>query len=1126
MRVVRTSSHKKLLCILTFQLLKQSLRLNPYCKKTNLRNSSYLKLENWIFFASIFLIILASNFSPTAIASEGPYPGTPGADCSTYSAAPENANLLPDGSNLRVVTADVSVTGLVYGTDTYWSASKIAKTVVHAGVLADGQSAVIDIIKAAPSPPYIASTQNGVSSNGITTNNRSSFTLAFVHACTGDAPETPENLTSTSSQSHDGNFSLSWNQSSSGPLPDGYLVLENGNSLSFPETRNYEDTALIVSGKPNGIYEYEVYACNEGTAYNCSAAAQFTVVVDNTTGPLPSTLSTLCTANHIPFLTNAAAYSGSSTRYLTGDKNASGSIFGTDVYDGGSTIQKAAIHAGIVADGESAIVTLNVSNPQAPYTGSTRNGITSNSLSSPLGSNSYTFTFVEDCILDPPEAPQNLSSSESQSSDGSYSLTWESSLSGPQPEGFIVTENGASLSFSGPNATRNYEDESLVIIDKPDGTYLCQVYACHDGQKYHCSDASEISVTVANGPNDADGDGIPDDQDPFPNPISYGFSDSSQLPLSTLVTSDAIIVDGFVGEMMTGITPISGVSGLVQVSVNGEPYRSVELRDMSTLAGAPVVPGDTIQLRMTTSPNLATTSAARLTIGPDIGGGGGIELDWSVTTTSIDPNGPGDMDGDGVADNFDIFPFDGNEWEDSDGDNVGNNADAFPLNMHEWLDTDGDGVGDNTDAFPNNAFENSDIDNNGQGDIGQGMDLVTEFSGIDYIDISALEIVNSAIACKAMSFDAYEGIVYTFDNIPMTVTEVEFSVAFVNDPQNYTPIGQPITDFDIDQPTQTKEVTVSAREIFPDFEAVPLDEYIIKASYLDNSGEEIGSFRLQSNVRPQITLDAEFTGSSTKSLKFTSTDSISIVTQVGGVPSVNTIEKIKLFAIGNNGESATHIFDNEGEGHYPFQVSASEVNPGVYSLYTEVTIDGDTYNSNIIRIHVTEQGTSTPPPTISLASTLSLQTDAAYTLSWSTTNSNYCTAGGTGGIINNEFYIAPICGATSFDLEVTCFGDGGSVADTIAVSVTGASSCPTNVEPNDPGVIQDNDNDGLSDADEDALGTDPLDSDTDGDSLLDGFEVAYGLDPLLVTSATDTDSDGSIDVIDLDDDNDGMADSC
>ena len=70
----------------------------------------------------------------------------------------------------------------------------------------------------------------------------------------------------------------------------------------------------------------------------------------------------------------------------------------------------------------------------------------------------------------------------------------------------------------------------------------------------------------------------------------------------------------------------------------------------------------------------------------------GVPLPWGLQFI--------DSDGDGIADLFDEFPNDPNEWYDTDGDGVGDNSDAFPFNPFEWMDSDGDGVGDNSDAYP------------------------------------------------------------------------------------------------------------------------------------------------------------------------------------------------------------------------------------------------------------------------------------------------------------------------------------------------------------------------------------------------------------------------------------------
>lgn len=60
---------------------------------------------------------------------------------------------------------------------------------------------------------------------------------------------------------------------------------------------------------------------------------------------------------------------------VTGDTN--GMLWGTDVYTGDSSIATAAVHAGLVQPGESAVVKITVERPLSHYHGSERNGVTS-----------------------------------------------------------------------------------------------------------------------------------------------------------------------------------------------------------------------------------------------------------------------------------------------------------------------------------------------------------------------------------------------------------------------------------------------------------------------------------------------------------------------------------------------------------------------------------------------------------------------------------------------------------------------------------------------------------------------------------------------------------------------------
>ena len=60
---------------------------------------------------------------------------------------------------------------------------------------------------------------------------------------------------------------------------------------------------------------------------------------------------------------------------VTGETD--GPLWGTDVYTGDSALAVAAVHAGLVEAGKSAIVRVTVAQPLKQYAGSTRNGVTS-----------------------------------------------------------------------------------------------------------------------------------------------------------------------------------------------------------------------------------------------------------------------------------------------------------------------------------------------------------------------------------------------------------------------------------------------------------------------------------------------------------------------------------------------------------------------------------------------------------------------------------------------------------------------------------------------------------------------------------------------------------------------------
>lgn len=92
-----------------------------------------------------------------------------------------------------------------------------------------------------------------------------------------------------------------------------------------------------------------------------------------------------------------------------------------------------------------------------------------------------------------------------------------------------------------------------------------------------------------------------------------------------------------------------------------------------------------------------------------------------------------DADLDGFSDSIDVFPNDPSEWLDSDGDGVGDNADAFPLDSSETGDIDGDGIGDNTDI---------DSDNDG---------IANDAESPSFVDITNWPILSTGIVASGNS---------------------------------------------------------------------------------------------------------------------------------------------------------------------------------------------------------------------------------------------------------------------------------------------------------------------------------------------------------------------------------------
>lgn len=136
--------------------------------------------------------------------------------------------------------------------------------------------------------------------------------------------------------------------------------------------------------------------------------------------------------------------------------------------------------------------------------------------------------------------------------------------------------------------------------------------------------------------------------------------------------------------------------------------------------------------------------------------------------------------------------------------------------------------------------------------------------------------------------------------------------------------------------------------------------------------------------------------------------------------------------------------------------------------------------------------------------TLTITTSSSNTALVS--NSNISVSGTSGNKVLNILATNGQMGTSNITITVTD-PSGASTSTTFSV----AMSPDTDNDGLKNNCDSDDDNDGLTDTEETAKGTDPLNPDTDGDGSNDGEEVSKGSNPLIKDQNIDTDGDGLLD---------------
>lgn len=272
---------------------------------------------------------------------------------------------------------------------------------------------------------------------------------------------------------------------------------------------------------------------------------------------------------------------------------------------------------------------------------------------------------------------------EAQDADGDlllYSLV-------TKPEGMEINSVTGLIQWT-PEQNGNYEVTVKVI----------QMFA---------TEGVEQSFTIKVGAEDRDGDGVPDEDDAFPDdPTEWADLDGDGVGDNSDPDRDGDGVNNESDAFPNNPEEWSDLDG-DGIGDNADTDRDGD----GVLNDDDAFPNDPNESSDLDGDGIGDNSD------PDRDGDG-VNNDQDAFPN--DPNESSDLDGDGIGDNSD---------PDRDGDGVPNDQDAFPNNPNESSDIDGDGVGDNADldrdgdgvandndAFPNDPNESSDLDGDGIGD--------------------------------------------------------------------------------------------------------------------------------------------------------------------------------------------------------------------------------------------------------------------------------------------------------------------------------------------------------------------------------------------------------------------------
>ena len=272
------------------------------------------------FFLLMIHVLIWNFFSTVTLVHAQSSTGGGSSSCSAYPPAPANALSLGVGTHTFAITG--STVGSGWGTHQYTHDSSIAAMAVHAGIVSDNQSAIIEVHRTDGLSSYDGATLNGVSTSSYGSWH-GTYSLALVSLCGGSVPSAPGVpsglLASNNSPIVGQNFVLTWN---SVPEATSYVLFQNGSPTTL-----YVPSHTIYAAE-QGVFQYAVSACNSSGCSALGSSLSLSITHGGGGSSLCTTYSTapdnaisLALGTHSFVVTGMTAGAGWGTSYYTHDSS-------------------------------------------------------------------------------------------------------------------------------------------------------------------------------------------------------------------------------------------------------------------------------------------------------------------------------------------------------------------------------------------------------------------------------------------------------------------------------------------------------------------------------------------------------------------------------------------------------------------------------------------------------------------------------------------------------------------------------------------------------------------------------------------------------------------------------------